>query len=124
VLMLASQQILSDGPDFDEMKAVAAAPNLTWLAPSPHARQRSTFEGYMLRLADPGVRFDVVWLRCGALPRPRRTPPLARLQRWAQRVRTNERITATTLPQRALARPWQRCSSPRRAALGPPPLLA
>ncbi len=91
------------------MKAVAAAPNVTWLAPSPHARQRSTFEGYMLRLADPGIRFDVVWLRCGALPRPHRrtapcTPPApgATIAAVAHSVSA---VAATPLPQRALARP-------------------
>ena len=58
-------QVSQDGVDYDELRAAPAEANLTWLSPSPHARQRATFEGYMLALADPGVKYDVVWLRCG-----------------------------------------------------------
>ena len=59
-------QVSEDGMEYDALRAAPADANLTWLAPSPHARQRATFEGYMLRLADPGAKFDIVWLRCSA----------------------------------------------------------
>lgn len=59
-------QASQDGVDYDALRAAPAEANLTWLSPSPHARQRATFEGYMLRLADPGGGYDIVWLRCVA----------------------------------------------------------
>lgn len=62
------RQASGNGVDYDPLRALAVPVNLTWLTPSPHARQRSTFEGYMLRLADPGVKYDAVWLRCACQP--------------------------------------------------------
>ncbi len=62
------RQAAGAGVNYDPLHALAVPVNLTWLTPSPHARQRSTFEGYMLRLADPGVEYDAVWLRCARQP--------------------------------------------------------